>query len=82
MLNCLIRRYLNNFERCNYCRCKMDTNPFIVALNKLTKTKNPFYHKLLGYKNPKKVLIIGIDGIPALLYAKTPSMDAVIQSGI
>jgi hypothetical protein len=82
--NCLIRCYLNNFERCNYCRCKMDTNPFIVALNKLTKTKNPFYHKILGYKEPKKVLVIGIDGLrpDALLYADTPSMDAVIQSGV
>ena len=29
--NCLIRCYLNNFDRCNYCRCKMDTNPFIVG---------------------------------------------------
>ena len=62
----------------------MDTNPFIVGLNKLTKTKNPFYHKLLGYKEPKKVLVIGIDGMrpDALLYADTPSMDAVIQSGV
>ena len=32
----------------------------------------------------KKVLVIGIDGLrpDALLYAETPSMDAVIQSGV
>ena len=83
--NCLLRCYTNNYDRCSYCRNFMNTNPIIIALNKITETNNPFYNFLLSEnKKPKKLLMIGLDGLrpDALLYANTPNLNNLIQNGV
>ena len=82
--NCLLRCYINNYNKCNYCRVYIDTNPIMIALNKMTKTENPFYNYLLRGEKPKKLLMIGIDGLrpDAFLYSNTPNLDKLLKEGV
>ena len=80
--NCLLRCYLNNYNNCCYCRKKLNTNPILIYLENLTKSKcNPLYDQILN-KN-KKCLFIGIDGLrpDCLLFANTPNIDRIIKRG-
>ncbi len=85
--NCLLRCHIHGHYQCAYCREEVHTNPLIHMLEYFTQnTCNPFYLTLLprSYTPVKKCLFIGIDGLrpDALLYAHTPNIDKLIQTGV
>lgn len=78
--SCSLKCYLNQFNKCNYCRREINVNPILIKLENLTSTKNNFYNQFC--KNSRKLLVIGIDGLrpDAFLYANTPNFNKLIQN--
>lgn len=80
--NCLTKCYLNNYNKCSFCRKDITKNPILLYLEKITNRKsNKLYKNII--KNNKKCIFIGIDGLrpDCLLYANTPNIDKLIQNG-